>query len=371
MSIASHADTFGSPDALPAGAATSRLDRELASLAGLSAAIRDEIAQSLAPMKADLERARKLVSMLEIRVRDLEARQAANTVDNFNPDMPDYAPGRAIETPPESTPERAVPVVVNFPTAADETANGAPNQLESASVNKTQGGFATATETASHGGAQAHDPITSSAATGAVAEQQLLPVSPTRRKSQRKTVAAKRTTVAPAPAVTITVVLSPLLSASAGPVSLALAPFPENSETTVSFSLAAAATTPAAPIVDTPAPGSEPSQPAGAVADLLDQAPAVDDRSELVHAASGPSVAAALPILESYTERGPSAARAMPCDHAAGLLHPLLEKGARELIASGLYPDMATLLDEAVYRLLESDYPAKPLASTEVVEFSV
>ena len=53
-------------------------------------------------------------------------------------------------------------------------------------------------------------------------------------------------------------------------------------------------------------------------------------------------------------------AGATPRDRAAGILHSLLEQGAREMIVFGLYPDMETLLNEAVFRLLESDYPTVP-----------
>ncbi len=111
MSIASHAETFGSPHTLPTGAAPSQLDRELASLTGLGAAIRDEIAQSLAPMKAELVMARKLVSMLEVRMRDLEARPAATAVTVCDPDS--HATRRVVEVPPESTPELAEKLVAN------------------------------------------------------------------------------------------------------------------------------------------------------------------------------------------------------------------------------------------------------------------
>ena len=149
--LASQANIFGSPRALPAGAATSRLDRELASLAGLGAAIRDEIARSLAPMKAELEMARKLVSMLEVRMRDLEARPAATAVAVSDPALPHHATGRAVETPPELTPERAETLVANRPNVEEEIASGVPNQPESAAAREAQGGPGAATGTASPG----------------------------------------------------------------------------------------------------------------------------------------------------------------------------------------------------------------------------
>lgn len=279
MSIASHAETFGSAHALPAGAATSRLDRELASLAGLGSAIRDEIAQSLAPMKAELDIAWKLVSMLEVRVRDLEERPAATAVTVCDPDLPHHATGRALETPPESAPERAETVVANLPIVEDEIASGAPNQPESAAAHDAPGGLGAATGTARLG-SQAHDPVPLSAATGAVAEQQMPAEAPTRRRKPRKVADPKSATVAPAPAVTITLVLSPGVSASAAPASLVLAQFPQISVAIVSVSLAVGATTPAAPVVDTPDPVSESSLPAPAVADFAEQAPAANERSE-------------------------------------------------------------------------------------------
>ena len=47
-------------------------------------------------------------------------------------------------------------------------------------------------------------------------------------------------------------------------------------------------------------------------------------------------------------------------DPAAGILNPVLEAGARNLIALGRYRDLTDLLNEAVYRLLEADHPADP-----------
>lgn len=165
MSIASHAETFGGPHALPAGAATSRLDRELAFLAGLGAAIRDEIAQLLAPMKAELEMARKLVSILELRVRDLEARPAATAVAVCDPDLPRHATGRAVETRPESAQARAETLVANRQIVEDELARGVPDHPESAFASEAPGGLGIATGTASLG-PQAYGSVPMLAATG-------------------------------------------------------------------------------------------------------------------------------------------------------------------------------------------------------------
>lgn len=74
---------------------------------------------------------------------------------------------------------------------------------------------------------------------------------------------------------------------------------------------------------------------------------------------SGPFNPAASPDAGTGQATGPGA-RAAPRDRAAGILHPLLEQGAREMIGFGLYPDMEALLNEAVFRLLESDYPTVP-----------
>ena len=160
--------------------------------------------------------------------------------------------------------------------------------------------------------------------------------------------------------MTITLVLSPGVSASAAPASLVPAQFPQISGATISISLAVGATTPAAPVVVTPDPGSGSSLPALTVADCPEQALAPNERAEQAPAASEPSVAAVVPEDDTRAGMRPEAADAMPCEHAARILHPLLEKGAREMIAFGHYPNMAALLDEAVYRLLESDYPADP-----------
>ncbi len=183
---------------------------------------------------------------------------------------------------------------------------------------------------------------------------------PTRRKKPRKAADPKSPTVAPAPTMTITLVLSPGVSASEGPNSFVPAPQPQTTGATASISLAVAATTPAAPVAPTPDPVSGTSLPAPAVDDFPEQALAANERSEPVTAASEPSRSAVVPEDDTRAEMRPEPADAMPCDHAVKTLHPLLEKGARELIAFGLYPDVAALLDEAVYRLLESDYPADP-----------
>lgn len=74
---------------------------------------------------------------------------------------------------------------------------------------------------------------------------------------------------------------------------------------------------------------------------------------------SGPSDPAASPDAGAGQATRPDAG-ATPRDRAAGILHSLLEQGAREMIVFGLYPDMETLLNEAVFRLLESDYPTVP-----------
>ena len=77
MSIATRADTSRDrPAHLVAGVATSALDRVLAPLADLGAALREEIAASLAPLAAELGASLKQVSTLEARVRDLETRLA-------------------------------------------------------------------------------------------------------------------------------------------------------------------------------------------------------------------------------------------------------------------------------------------------------
>lgn len=349
MSIASLADISRGPRALPADAATSRLDRVLAPLADLGNAIRDEIAVSLMPMAAELETARTLVSTLEVRVHDLEARLAATTVEVFDPDLPASAPRRAVEKPPVPTPERAETPVASRPVGDGEVANGGPNHAESAAATETQGSVAATTGTASRG-PEAHDPSPSPAATVAAAGPQTEAEAPTRKRKPRNAALPKGAAVAPAPAVTITIVLAPGVSAPAAPVSVVLMP-PQMDAATVSVAVAVAAAMPAAPVLDTPnASVSEPSRPA----------PAADEFAEPAPAASGASCSTEIPDDDTREGMWPGARVATARDPAAGLLHPLLERGAREMIALGHYPDVAALLNDAIFRLLESDYPADP-----------
>lgn len=46
-----------------------------------------------------------------------------------------------------------------------------------------------------------------------------------------------------------------------------------------------------------------------------------------------------------------------PLDRARGIISPVLEKGALEMVGAGYYRDLTDLIEEAVFRLLDSDHP--------------
>ncbi|HPG22408.1 MAG TPA: hypothetical protein PLH75_06430 [Amaricoccus sp.] len=125
-----------------------------------------------------------------------------------------------------------------------------------------------------------------------------------------------------------------------------------------SSACSAAATAPPAPVLNTPAPSvSEPSRPTSIAVELAEQAPAAVELIGPMSGPSGQSDSVAIRGGDMHEGVRSDVAAAMAHDPAAGILHPLLVQGARELIALGHYPDLTALLNEAVYRLLESDYP--------------
>lgn len=67
------------------------------------------------------------------------------------------------------------------------------------------------------------------------------------------------------------------------------------------------------------------------------------------------AAAAGAPEAARTSSRGPRPSN--PADSARGIIHPLLEKGALELVEAGYYRDLTSLLEAAVFRLLESDHP--------------
>jgi hypothetical protein len=316
MSIATRADFSQRRHSLAAaGAATSALDRVLAPLADLGAAIREEIAASLAPLAAELEASLKQVSTLEARVRDLEARLAA---------------------------------------------------------------AAAALGTASPGAVPATPSLLTE--TGAVARPQARAETPTRKRRPRRRPVQDGSTEAPAPVGPIADVPATLLPAIDAPVPetpvrAQLVPSIDNPAAQAATPVVATISVPPTPdgtasrpsLPTLPDPARSPERAPRADERRAD-APAPDQVAETAplrgHAepeptTSGPPDPAASPSADAGEATGPGA-RAAPRDRAAGILHPLLEQGAREMIAFGLYPDMEALLNEAVFRLLESDYPAVP-----------
>lgn len=318
MCIATRSGVTRRPHSLPANAAaSSRLDHVLAPLADLGDAIRDEIAVSLAPMARELETALKQISTLEARVRDLEARLAAAAAalgpasPASRPDKPSLSTATVTEAGPQARAE--------FPARKRR-----PRR------HPVQGGVIAAPAPVSPAAAgPAARPPTVDASVGETSVRARL-VQPINDPSEPTEVAATATNTAP-----------PGLDATPGFAST--------------------------PPPTAPVPGSiwRPEHSSNAD-DRCGNAPARAQRSEtapmLGHAEpasvmSGPPGVAASPNADT-NESMEFGARAAPRDRATGTLDPLLEQGAREMIAFGLYPDMEALLNEAVFRLIESDYPA-------------
>jgi hypothetical protein len=346
MSIATHPGAPRRSDVCPTAAAASRLDRALAPLAGLGGAIRDEIAVSLAPMAQELETALERVSTLEERMRDLEARLATAAVALLGSPIPAAQP--VVEEPVLAM-ERS-DAIADRPVVGGEVASGAPNRPESAATAERQGSGDAAMATA--GSCSGLDtPSTSSAATGAAVEVRM------RKKRPRHSPITKGTTAEPVPATPATTVPVADLTDAEAPTTAVLPPLTE--AVAASGACAAAATAPPAQVLTTPDPSiSEPSRPTPTAVEIVEQAPATVECVEPFPDPSGPSRSAA----SGDTHEGvrSNAQAAVARDAAAGILHPLLEQGARQMIALGHYPDLTALLNEAVYRLLESDYPADP-----------
>jgi hypothetical protein len=347
MSIATHAGARRSPHVRRARAAASRLDRVLSPLADLGGAIRDEIAVSLAPMAQELETALERMSTLELRVRDLEARLATAAVALLGSPIPAAQP---VVEEPVSAVERTDAIAAR-PVVGGEVASGAPNRPESAAIAERQGSSAAASATA--GSCSGLDtPSVSSAATGAAVEVRM------RKKRLCRSPITKDTTAEPVPATPATTVPVAGLADAEAPTT-AVPPLTE--AVAASGACAAAATAPPAPVLNTPEPSvSKPSRPTPTAGEIAEQAPAAIERLEPLSDPSGASRSAATPGGVMHEGVRSCAQAAVARDPAAGILHPLLEQGAREMIAFGHYPDLTALLNEAVYRLLESDYPAEP-----------
>jgi hypothetical protein len=319
MSIATRADTSRDrPAHLVAGVATSALDRVLAPLADLGAALREEIAASLAPLAAELGASLKQVSTLEARVRDLETRLAGAAAA-----LGAARPGARAET------------------------------------------------------------LSLSTEAGTVAGRHAPAETPTRRKRQRRRPVQDGSIEAPAPVGPMAVVPPTLLPAMDAPVletpvrahlvppidnPATQAAKPADATTSVPpmpEAAAGMASEPSPSIVATPilsgerAPREDERRGNGPTSDERPETGPGPGRAEPEPATSGPPHPAVSPSADTGEATGVGA-RAAPRDRAAGILNPLLEQGAREMIAFGLYPDMEALLNEAVFRLIESDYPSVP-----------
>lgn len=68
-----------------------------------------------------------------------------------------------------------------------------------------------------------------------------------------------------------------------------------------------------------------------------------------------PTSSASAPEAAENTNRGQRPSD--PLDRARGIIHPVLGKGALELVRAGYDRDLTGLFEEAVYRLLETDHP--------------
>jgi hypothetical protein len=177
-----------------------------------------------------------------------------------------------------------------------------------------------------------------------------------RMKRPRHSPITKDTTAEPVPATPATTVPVAGLADAEAPTT-AVPPLTE--AVAASGACAAAATAPPAPVLNTPEPSvSKPSRPTPTAGEIAEQAPAAIECLEPLSDPSGASRSAACG--DTHEGVRSNAMAAVGRVAAAGILHPLLEQGAREMIAFGHYPDLTALLNEAVYRLLESDYPAEP-----------
>ncbi|WP_297970897.1 hypothetical protein [uncultured Amaricoccus sp.] len=317
MCIATHSGNPQGPHGLPADAATSsRLDRVLAPLADLSGAIRDEIAVALMQMSQELETALERVSTLELQVCDLEARLATAAAALLGLPIPPTQPG--VEKEPLPTAEQREAVAAGHPVVAGEINNSGPNRPESA------------------------------------AEVRM------RKRRPRHSPITKDTTAEPVPATPATTVLVADLVDAEAPTTAVL-PLLTDAVAASGARAAAATTAPPAPVLSTLVPSvSEPSRPTTTAVDLAEQAPATVERVESMSGPSGHSGSAAIPGGDTHEGMRSEALAAVAADPAGRILDPPLEQGAREMIALGLFPDWTALLNEAVRRLLESDYPADP-----------
>lgn len=251
----------------------------------------------------------------QLRVHDLEARLAAAAAGLLGLPIPATQPG--VEKEPMPTAEQTEAVASGHPVVAGEINNRGPNRPETA------------------------------------AEVRM------RKKRPRHSPTPKDTTAEPVPATPATTVPVADLIDAEPPTTV---PPPLTDAVAASGACAAAATTaPPAPILSTLVPSvSEPSRPTTTAVDLAEQAPATVERVESMSGPSGHSGSAAIPGGDTHEGMRSDALAAVAADPAAGLLDPPLEHGAREMIALGLFPDLAALLNEAVRRLLDSDYPADP-----------
>lgn len=281
----------------------SRLDRILAPLADLGDAIRQEVAASVMPVIAELEATRTQVLGLEARVCLLEARLT-----------------------------KAASALLGLSVAA------APSGADGEATRDTS-------RAASDDQSRGLRPLRSAA-----------PATTTTSATKRP-----RRRAAPRCAACASVPTLPDRDGSGFGAAAVLdaAAVPSAQPTTGDVSMSAMATDGAGParseMVDGASPPETPVVEASGDPELLitEEPPRVAPM--LASGESAPMAAAVAP-----GGLGMSGCRPRPSDppdRARGIINPVLEKGALEMVGAGYYRGLTDLIEEAVFRLLDSDHP--------------
>lgn len=309
-------------DALPSdpktaitAASMSRLDRILAPLADLGDAIRQEVAASVTPVLAELEATRTQVLGLEARVCLLEARLTAAASAFLGLSVP-AAPSGADGEATRGQTENHAAVTSRI---ADQR-GGLPLQRSAAPAAATT--VATATTPAT--------------------------------KRPRRRAAPRCAACAPAPT------LPDRDGSEFGAAELLDAvAVPSAQPTTGDVSMSAMATDGGGPARSEMVDGaSSPETPVveGSVdPELLNTEEPPRVAPMLVSGKGAPVAAAVAPELLGMPDCRPRPSD--PPDRARGIISPVLEKGALEMVGAGYYRDLTDLIEEAVFRLLGSDHP--------------
>ena len=300
-------------DALPSdpktaitAASMSRLDRILAPLADLGEAIRQEVAASVTPVFAELEATRTQVLGLEARVCLLEARLSAAASALLGPSAASGADGEATRGQTENH-------AVVTSRVADQR-GGLPLPRSAAP--------ATATTPATKTPRRRAAPRCAACASASTM--------PDRDGSGFGAAAVLDAAAVPsARPTTGDVAMSDLATYGAGPA---------RSE------MVDGASSPETPVVEASGdPGLLATEEPPRVAPML------------VSGEGSPVAAAVAPELLGMPDRRPRPSD--PLDRARGIISPVLEKGALEMVGAGYYRDLTDLMEEAVFRLLDSDHP--------------